>query len=86
VGGTCGLSAAREAPRRQHRRLLPQATPRFGADFVEHDGQPVKARFEVNGDVVTVHADNEAMRFRVSDSNRIVMDPGGLDLPLSRVR
>jgi hypothetical protein len=61
---------------------------RFGNDYMESGGERVKARFEVNGDMVNVRAEGEtdALEFRVKDKNRMVMAFGPAEIPFNRVR
>jgi hypothetical protein len=48
----------------------------------------VKARFEVNGDLVTVRAEGETdgIEFRVKDKNKMIMAFGLAEIPFNRVR
>jgi hypothetical protein len=60
----------------------------FGSDYMESGGERVKARFEVNGDVVNVRAEGETggIEFRVKDKNTMVMAFGLAEIPFNRVR
>jgi hypothetical protein len=60
----------------------------FGNDYMESGGERVKARFEVNGDMVNVSADGEtgALQFRVKDKNTIAMNLGLVEIPFNRVQ
>ena len=60
----------------------------FGNDFMESGGERVKARFEVNGDVINVRAegDTDAIEFRIKDKNKMVMSLGPAEVPFNRVR
>jgi hypothetical protein len=60
----------------------------FGSDYMESGGERVKVRFEVNGDMVNVHAEGETegLEFRVKDKNKMVMAVGLAEIPFNRVR
>lgn len=60
----------------------------FGNDYMESGGERVKARFEVNGDVVKVRAegDPDPIQFRIDNKNKMVMQFGAAEVPFNRVR
>lgn len=60
----------------------------FGKDYMESGGERVKARFEVNGDVVNVSAEGEtgALQFKIRDKNKMTMNLGLVEIPFNRAR
>lgn len=60
----------------------------FGDDYIESGGERIKARFDVQGDVVSVRAEGEsgAVQFRVKDRNRIAIGDGLTEVSFTRVR